>query len=307
TVLALYRECARQMKAVNPDIKVGGPALCAPVSWAVRDFLEACGDAVDFVSWHDYPTGSAETTDEALLLRVTEGKRFLPATRAIERVLDELGRPELPLFMDEFHINYAAWKPRDTRTATQFSAVFAASVFANLHSTRLASAMIHDLVSANYGLLGPASRDKSSRELGLVPDSADADPIHVRPVGWVYRWFNQLVRGEWVDCRVDLPPADASGPRGPLLDACAWADAGQWGVLLVNKDTAPHDVALHTSCPVHAEGFALPMTVYTLACERPCEAAASGTRDGTWRTQLPPMSVTFVAAPRSPAQGSPRP
>lgn len=299
TVLALYRVCAERMKSVNPDIKVGGPALCFPSSSAVRDFVETCGDSVDFVSWHDYSTGNAATTDETVLLTVTEGKRFLPATRRIEKLLGELGRPELPMFLDEFHVNYSAWKPVDVRTATQFSAVFTGSVLANLQSTRLRSAMIHDVISRGYGLLGPASNDRLSTQLGTVSDSPNADAIHVRPAGWVYRWFNQLVRGAWVECRTDVPSEDASGARGRLLDACAWGGANQWGALLVNKDTVAHSLALHTSKAVTAEGFALPMKVYTVAGGRAYEANTSGTRDGIWQTELPAMSVTFVCAPES--------
>ena len=80
--------------------------------------------------------------------------------------------------------------------------------------------------------------------------------------------------------------------------ACAWADADQWGVLLVNKDTKPHTLVLHSSRPATSEAFALSMKVFTIVDGRPYEAQTTGPREGEWRTELPPMSVIFVAAPR---------
>ena len=297
TLLALYNECASRMKAINPDIKVGGPALCSANLPQIREFLETSADSVEFVSWHDYPTGSAETSDAVLLSSITGKGRFLGATRAIESILASSGRDGVPLFLSEFHINWSAWKPVDVRTANQFTAVFAASVFANLSETSLTSAMIHDVRIAYYGLVGPASRDGLGRKLGIISDSDGSDPIHIRPIGWVYHWFNELVRGQWTTCHIDLPAEDAETDRGRLLDACAWRDSDQWGVMLVNKDTEPHDLTLHARRPVVSAGFGLPMKVYTLAENRAYETQTSGTRSGQWRTTLPPMSVTFVTAP----------
>ena len=212
TVLALYNECASRMKAVNPEIKVGGPALCSASVWQIRDFLATCGDAVEFVSWHDYPTGSAETTDETLLSSIVSKSRFLAPTQAIESLLVASGRENMPMVLSEFHINWSAWKPVDIRTANQFTAVFAASVFANLSRTSLTSAMIHDVRIAYYGLVGPVSRDGLGRELGIISDSARSDAIHVRPIGWVYHWFNELVRGQWITCHIDIPPCTSFLP-----------------------------------------------------------------------------------------------
>lgn len=55
--LRLYRESARALKAVTPELRVGGPAT-AQNAW-IEEFLDDCDHTrtpVDFVSTHHYPT-----------------------------------------------------------------------------------------------------------------------------------------------------------------------------------------------------------------------------------------------------------
>ena len=57
----LYREAARAIKEVAPELKVGGPAT-AQNAW-IDEFLDDCertGTPVDFVSTHHYPTDSVQ-------------------------------------------------------------------------------------------------------------------------------------------------------------------------------------------------------------------------------------------------------
>jgi hypothetical protein len=55
---ALYEEAARAVKAVNPKLKVGGPACTGALRRAyVEDFIRYCRDRnvpLDFFSWHSY-------------------------------------------------------------------------------------------------------------------------------------------------------------------------------------------------------------------------------------------------------------
>jgi hypothetical protein len=294
-VMDLYRRCAKRMKQVNPDIQVGGPALCDGSEWAVRCFMTEEKGTADFLSWHDYPTGSASTSDAQILRTVTSGpSRFVPQIGRIEVVMAEQKRKKFPLFLDEFHINWQAWDPADPRTASQFTAVFAASVLANLSTTAVTSAMIHDLLSLHYGLLGPADRDGMSNQLGLILDYPNKDTIHVRPVGWVYRWFNEFAGGNWVFCESTLPHNAKDGPRGRLLDACAWQNGSRRVVMLVNKDTVSHLVKIDFGEKVFSEGFSLPIRVMTIVNNRPEDLTTAGTRAGQWQWTLPAMSVIFV-------------
>jgi hypothetical protein len=294
-VVDLYRRCAKRMKQVNPDIRVGGPALCDPSEGMVRRFMAEEKGTADFFSWHDYATGSAKTPDAEVLRTVLEGpNRFMPAIRRIEAIMKERKRTELPLFMDEYHINYSAWDPQDNRTANQFSAVFTASVLANLSTTAVTSVLIHDLISRNYGLLGPAADDGLSNNLGLIPDGPGKTAIYVRPVGWVYRWFNELAGGNWVVSKSVLPSDAMDSPRGRLLDVCAWRNGSRRIAMLVNKDIADHPIDMDFGEKVVSEGFGLPIRVMMIVNNVPCDMTTVGTRAGRWRWTLPAMSVVFV-------------
>jgi len=208
--------------------------------------------------------------------------------------MKERKRTELPLFMDEYHINYSAWDPQDNRTANQFSAVFTASVLANLSTTAVTSVLIHDLISRNYGLLGPAADDGLSNNLGLIPDGPGKTAIYVRPVGWVYRWFNELAGGNWVVSKSVLPSDAMDSPRGRLLDVCAWRNGSRRIAMLVNKDIADHPIDMDFGEKVVSEGFGLPIRVMMIVNNVPCDMTTVGTRAGRWRWTLPAMSVVFV-------------
>ena len=234
TVVRLYGACARAMKQANPRIKVGGPACCWPSEWAARELVELADGPVDFISWHQYATGSATTGTEKVLSVALPGGSM---AQGVDRMAGAAGqRPEL--MITEFHVNYSAWKPVDSRVAQVDSAVFAASALAWLPRTRVSVSMIHDVLSAVYGLIGPAGADRLSHGAGLLPMGIDRDRIHLRPVAWVYRWFNELVRGS----RIPIKGGVAEGEPG--VPAVAWSADDTAGIMLVNPTDSPVDVAV---------------------------------------------------------------
>ncbi|MBN1697321.1 MAG: hypothetical protein JW881_07390 [Spirochaetales bacterium] len=52
----VFREYAAMMKEADPDIKLAGPAVSQPVDTWIRTFIHECGDIVDVLAWHWYPT-----------------------------------------------------------------------------------------------------------------------------------------------------------------------------------------------------------------------------------------------------------
>jgi hypothetical protein len=65
---ALYEHAARAIKAYDPAIRVGGPAVCCDLGF-LRDFLQYCRDGsvpLDFVSWHHYGSASEDYDPSAL-------------------------------------------------------------------------------------------------------------------------------------------------------------------------------------------------------------------------------------------------
>src|SRR5215469_15370285 len=107
TYFELYEHTARAIKAVNPRLRVGGPAT-AQAAWADA-FIRHCAEnkvPVDFVSSHVYGNDKAEDvfgTHEQI-------PRDQMVCRAIAKVHQQIkasAMPKLPLIWSEFNASYA--------------------------------------------------------------------------------------------------------------------------------------------------------------------------------------------------------
>jgi xylan 1,4-beta-xylosidase len=116
TYWELYDHTARALKAVNPHLRVGGPAT-AQAAWADA-FIKHCADQhvpVDFVSSHVYGNDHSEDvfgTHEAI-------PRNQMVCRAVRKVHDQIqssAMPKLPLIWSEFNASYKN-EPQVTDTA----------------------------------------------------------------------------------------------------------------------------------------------------------------------------------------------
>ena len=64
----IYVQCADAMKAVDPTIKVGGPAMERPdLAMFVERFARVAGPRLDFYSYHAYASGSKDDPDDVSL------------------------------------------------------------------------------------------------------------------------------------------------------------------------------------------------------------------------------------------------
>ena len=107
TYFELYDHTVRDLKAVNPKLRVGGPST-AQAAWA-DVFIKHCAEnkiPVDFVSSHVYGNDKAEDvfgTHEQI-------PRNRMVCRAIGKVHDQIkssAMPNLPLIWSEFNASYA--------------------------------------------------------------------------------------------------------------------------------------------------------------------------------------------------------
>jgi xylan 1,4-beta-xylosidase len=100
----LYAHTARALKAVNPRLRVGGPATAA-ASW-VEDFLKydaANHVPVDFVSSHGYADDTVENlfhTDE----NIPMDDRVCRAIEKVRGQIDASSMPKLPLLWTEWNV-----------------------------------------------------------------------------------------------------------------------------------------------------------------------------------------------------------
>ncbi len=102
----LYDSAARAIKAVNPRLRIGGPAT-AQAAWVDRFIRHAVENniPVDFVSTHVYGNDEAKNvlfSDESV-------PRTQMVCRAAAKVHDQVkasARPELPVFFTEYNASY---------------------------------------------------------------------------------------------------------------------------------------------------------------------------------------------------------
>lgn len=106
TYYQLYDVAARAIKAVSPQLRVGGPAT-AQAAWVDR-FIRHCAEnhvPVDFVSTHVYGNDSAKDvfgTDETI-------PRTQMVCRAVRKVHDQVAEssfPKLPIIWSEYNASY---------------------------------------------------------------------------------------------------------------------------------------------------------------------------------------------------------
>jgi xylan 1,4-beta-xylosidase len=106
TYYDLYDVTASALKAVNPRLRVGGPAT-AQAAWVDR-FIQHCVEKsvpVDFVSTHIYPNDTA--------LNVFGKEESIPqsdmvglAVRKVYQQVRASGRPELPIIWTEYNAGF---------------------------------------------------------------------------------------------------------------------------------------------------------------------------------------------------------
>jgi len=119
TYFTLYDHTARALKAVNPRLRVGGPATSS-AHW-VDDFLAHVAEEnvpVDFVSTHGYSDDTVEDlfgTHEDIPIE----QRACKAVEKVHKQILASPYPKLPLYWTEW--NVAGWGPLDARD-TSYSA-----------------------------------------------------------------------------------------------------------------------------------------------------------------------------------------
>jgi hypothetical protein len=213
----VFRAQAKAVKAADPKALVAGPATSGAHPKAMRfldRFVELCGDAVDVLSWHIYPT-EGEGTDDAALATVSQVDASIRHVRTLLRDprRNPLGHTrDVPLAVTEYGLSWKTDRPR-------FLSDMPAGLWAAEAALRMAEQgmdMAHYFAyqgTVFHGLLDNAG----------VP----------RPTYYAFRLLDGL-SGRFV-------AVDSSDPK---LWSHAVRDGETLQVLLLNTQSAPVNVAL---------------------------------------------------------------
>ncbi len=253
----LYRHTARALKAVDPSLKVGGPAS-AKNEWIeeLLDFCERNDLPADFVSTHHYPTDAFGSESDDTEIQLSQSRRSVLREQAQDARRRARGRP---LYYTEWNTSSNS---RDPLHDEPYAAAFVAK-------TALEAAGVvegysfwtfSDIFEENYfpsvpyhggfGLLNLHGIPKPTyrafqllHELGT--ERLMVDGLHATVDAWVVRRRNQITvlltnhalpRHPIQTEQVHVSLTDAPEPTSAHLKRidedhanakCAWREAGQ--------------------------------------------------------------------------------
>jgi len=200
---AVFNAAAAAMKAVDPSIKTGGPAVARPDYQAeIKKFIDATLSNLDFLSFHCYGGGM---TDEA----VWDAAGAEWYCQYMSDYLNEKSPDRrIPVFYDEFNVAWS-W---DLAQAQQNG--ICGAIYDALTLTRASDAGNGSIIFAAW--------NEMDGSYGKMDDS-----YNLRPAAHVYHIFNEFVYGERV--------ATTTSNDGAVVPYAAKSPDGRHTVVLTNR------------------------------------------------------------------------
>lgn len=162
---SLFNRISRAIKKTNPDIKVAGPALTWPKQIWVEGFLDACGNNIDYFTWHSYYSGNPETPTPTIVLN---GANHIDSLAGyVNKALTEHNlQNKVKSCITEYNVQWT-WTPFEVRHANNIGAVFQAGVVKRMAQRNLEAALVWHLKGHSYGLIDGDNKLRSTGQLFL--------------------------------------------------------------------------------------------------------------------------------------------
>jgi xylan 1,4-beta-xylosidase len=200
----VYNQTAVAMRAVDPTIKIGGPAFERPdLTENVEAFLKVAAPNIDFLDYHGYATGD-RNDDQNVYDRADY---FGGIAVEMQATVAKYTPKPVEIFMSEYNIN---WAGDDVRQHNEFSAVFDALMMTNLANTGLTGSLAWNDQDEWYGKCDPGPK------------------WQCRPSAHVFHFFNTHFLGEIVT-------TNSANPE--LVRAYAVRNAEQTALALMNRSS----------------------------------------------------------------------
>jgi xylan 1,4-beta-xylosidase len=205
----LVNRIADRIRVLNPDAKLGGPALTwANPAWT-ESFLDICGPNLDFVSWHNYASGTPTTTNDRLFFTLLD--QIDGNTKYMLSAIEKRGL-NLETYLTEYNVQWT-WTPFEIRHANHVGAVFQACYLRRAALRNLNGVTVWHLKGNAYGLI----------------DGSNAQ----RATGSLYRWGTQYLHGRMAASTVADSTVEVFPVRMP---------DGKRSMLLMNKTASTRTV-----------------------------------------------------------------
>ena len=170
----LFNRIVNEMRAIDPEIIIGGPAITYPQEPHFSSFLDSCGSNIDFISWHNYASPDPSTSTEFILTdAVATIDSF--ANYAIAKVEEKNLTNIKEFFLTEFNIQWT-WEPFETRHANHIGAIYMGLVVDKLSNHPVSGITVWHFKGHSYGIVGKRNE--------------------MRPAGYLYEWGNHSLFGK---------------------------------------------------------------------------------------------------------------
>lgn len=202
---SLFNELAAEIRKQDPDAKVGGLAFTWTKPAWIKPFLEQSGDHIDFLSWHNYATGSLEESNASVFSKIDDNI-VKNARFALDQLAAHPRGDEIETYLNEYNISWT-WTTREPRMGNNIGAIFQAMVVKRMAELGVTGATVWHVQDNIYGLLTSDGQWRSPADL--------------------FVWGNNHLVGEMATVASDQPDA---------VEALAvTADNGSRSVLLMVK------------------------------------------------------------------------
>jgi hypothetical protein len=252
----VFRDQVKAIKAVDPTARIAGPAISGDRpdgSRFLERFVLRCGDLVDVLTWHIYPTGG-DIEEDVALATIKDFDETAAQYRAVwtDPVRNPLGykRP-VEYGVTEYGLS---WRSSNSR----FLADQAAGIWAAEGALRMANNGIHIahyfayLSTSSHGLLDLGGIPRPSYYgfkmlAGLQGKFVAAQSANDKV------WVHAIKNGKTMDLVVinstDKPQDLALAVEGYVVDSAQYFDAA---IVEEEKEFAPLAIKPHVTLPAKA-------------------------------------------------------
>lgn len=152
----IFNRCAEAMKAVDPGIKVGGPAFAqAWVTSNLEAFCKGTAATLDFITYHSYSNGNSNETNQNVYNSADIGW----VTGTVKNAWKKYSSRPIEYFHDEYNISY---NPPDTKQTNYVSQIFDAIATISLIKAGASGAMAWNECDGWYGKMDNSYKKRPS-------------------------------------------------------------------------------------------------------------------------------------------------
>jgi len=139
----LFLSFAKEMKKIDPNILIGGPAGGAGPESLIKDLLTIAGKEVGFISYHDYYTSGAGTIEE-MFDKLNTIKKNISAIKKLVKEYQPQREKEILIGLTEWNCKLF----EDEHTRDLFSGLWVASAFGEMAESDIDYATFWDSFTA---------------------------------------------------------------------------------------------------------------------------------------------------------------